>query len=280
MSHWLKTLRNRPFAAAAGLALAVALGALLAVGSVRQPPDGRPAGILTRDATASPLAPASVAEGLRVAQFNIRRGRGRDGVTDLWRTASCLTGVDIAGLNEVDGGTPLDTGIDQGAILARWLGLASIYSATERRYWHDHFGNALLTALPITHWVRLSLPRAEGPSHRSLLSARVLLDGTPVTVMVSHADRRGDRARQVTAILDHFLQTPPPAILVGDLNTVAEEPLMAPVLTRGDVVAVSHSVDWILARGFRQGAVSLCDVGASDHARVAVDLYLEESDGG
>ncbi|MCA8907491.1 MAG: hypothetical protein KDA64_06325 [Rhodospirillaceae bacterium] len=258
-------------------ALLVAGAALYGLGSIRHPPEGPRAGIVVSPPAVHPRAPSGLHDAIRVGTFNIRRARGRDGIGESWRTTVCMAGLDLLALQEVDGGTPLDTGVDQARMFGRWLGLHSLYAAAERQFWHDHFGNALLSAAPVQQWVNIALPRHDGPSYRSLLMARMELLGRPVTVMVTHVDRRGDRPDQLAAVLDQFRRAEAPVLLLGDLNTSALAPEIAAIVTDPDIVAVNNGVDWVIARGFTAGATTLCDVGGSDHARLAVDLTFADA---
>ncbi len=276
MFQRLTTHRHRWLIVAAVVtALVLGLYAWLAV---RQP-TGPAAGIGPQMAA---TAPAHIGPALSVAQFNIRRGRGADGDVDLWRTAACLTGIDVAGLNEVGGGAVFGLGENQAFRLADRLDLAAVFAPTEWRFGHAHFGNGLLSALPVLGWVRVPLLHAGSTARRNVLVARLLYEGVPVTVLVAHVDRVADRERQLPALLELFLAAPPPAILMGDMNTTADHPAILAILTRPDVVVSNgnlpglpprpDSVDWIMARGFEAVGASVCDVGASDHPRVALEL--------
>ena len=258
------------------VALVLAGAALYGIGSIRHPPDAPRAGISVDVPPLQPTAPARLDQGIRVGVFNIRRARGRDLITDYWRTAACMTGVDLLGLNEVDGGTPLDTGVDQARVFGGWMGLHSLFAPVERQFWHNHFGNALLSPAPARHWVNIALPRQAGPSHRGLLIADMVLQDRPVTVMVTHVTRRADRPMQLRAVLDQFRRMPPPVLLLADLNTVATDPMIADIVTDPDVVAVNHAVDWIIARGFELRSAAICDVNGSDHPRLAADLTFRQ----
>jgi len=275
----LTAYRRWLIAAAIVLALGGGLYAWLAL---RQP-TGPDAGIGPQ---VPATAPAEVGPALSVAQFNIRRGRGVDGDVDLWRTAACLTGMEVVGLNEVGGGAVFGLGENQAFWLAGQLGLAGVFAPTEWRFGHAHFGNGLLSALPVLGWVRVPLLHADSTARRNVLIARLLYRGVPVTVLVAHVDRVDDRERQLPALLELFLAAPQPSILMGDMNATADHPAILAILTRPDVVASNGnlpglaprpgSVDWIMARGFDAVGASVCDVGASDHPRVALELVLDE----
>jgi hypothetical protein len=70
---------------------------------------------------------------IRFATFNIRGGKGQDGVRSLDRIASCLKGFDVIGLNEVHGPIHLFSDRDQAKVLGETMDLAWLFAPTERR---------------------------------------------------------------------------------------------------------------------------------------------------
>ena len=94
---------------------------------------------------------------IRFATFNIRGGKGQDGVRSLDRIAACLKGFDVIGLNEVHGPLHLFSDRDQAKVLGETMDLAWLFAPTERRWWRDHFGNGILSNLPVANWQRIPL---------------------------------------------------------------------------------------------------------------------------
>jgi endonuclease/exonuclease/phosphatase family metal-dependent hydrolase len=271
--------RHRWRWACAALAGAALLGRTVLDGLERQA-TGVAAGIGPQVAAGAAAEPG---DRLVVAQFNIRRGLGPDleGRGALGPMAECLAGIDVAGLNEVDGGWPFGLAANQAAGLGRRLGLGAVFAPTERRLWHPHFGNALLSAWPVHGWVRLPLPFEAGPARRNLLYARIGAAEDPIRVVVTHIDRKGDHDRQLAAALAFFRGLEPPVVLLGDLNATLDHPRIAGIVAEPGVVAsngwhppqaAAGVVDWILARGFRAVRAERCRSAASDHARIALEL--------
>src|SRR5579864_612238 len=94
---------------------------------------------------------------LRVATFNIHAGVGRDGIRDLGRTAEALADIDVAALQEVR--NPLfGLGGPQVSDVANRLKMAWLFIPAERRWWHNDYGNALLTRTPLLDCFRIPLP--------------------------------------------------------------------------------------------------------------------------
>lgn len=222
-------------------------------------------------------------ETLRAATFNIHGGRGLDGRRDLSRTAACLSGFDVIGLNEVRGGLPGGSA-DQAQLLGTDLGQGWLFAPAERRWWRDDFGNGLLCAAPVTAWQRIPLPGGRSADRRNALVARVAAGKWPLTVLVTHLTRSADRPRQISEVARLFRALPAPALLLGDLNTTPADPALRPLLA-GDVrdplrgrlgASETQRLDWILTRGLRVLAAGQRADGASDHPCLWAEVRLED----
>jgi len=222
----------------------------------------------------------------RVACFNIRRGKGNDGVRDLNRTADAIRRIkpDVVGLFEVDG-RPWGTNRNQAADLADQLGMAAVFAPTERRFWHDHFGNALLSRVRFGSVNRIPLPCTQYRKFRNALLTRYVVGGRTVNFLAAHLDRVKDREQQLRDVFALFHSLKAPAVLVGDLNTMDNDPLLHELLARGDSVNAllacrgdwpQRRVDWILARGVNVLNSGCVDDGVSDHPLMWADLELPE----
>jgi len=224
---------------------------------------------------------------LRVATFNIHSGRNEKGEFNLDRTASVLKkDFDIIALNEVRGGGSLG-GLDQAQQLGEKLSMQSLFAPTEKKWFRDDFGNGLLSSISVIDWKRTPLPGSFGRGKRNLLHVRVMLGGTSVNVFMTHIDRGDDRDVQLQQVFNQFLILPRPALLMGDLNTSANEPIMeAMLLSRTDVEAPVHrilgekfpaeTIDWILTRGFEAVSAGIDKNDASDHPLVWAELKLPD----
>jgi endonuclease/exonuclease/phosphatase family metal-dependent hydrolase len=262
-------------ASCGGLLVAVAIAAW--IGSIRGPA-GPAMGFGIAGVGVKPVDPGPT---MVFASYNIRTGRGRDDQRDLKRTAECLKAITVIGLNEVRGSAWHGRPTDQAETLGGMLGLGHLFAPTERRFGREHFGNALLTAVPVTEWLRVPLPRVQGDSHRSMLLAELALATGRLTVLVTHVDARQDREVQLAAVAALFRTLKAPAILLGDLNAGPEHPDIARMLTEPGVVGSNGAmppaelpgrVEWIVAKGLKPVAASRCDNGASDHPRVALEV--------
>lgn len=148
---------------------------------------------------------------LRVATYNIHAGVGRDRRTNIPRLATVIQELDadIIALQEVLGQEMLDA-------LAEATGFHAIAGPTLQKRGR-HYGNAVLTALPVDNVERidLSVPRREP---RGAIDIRL---ATGLRLLVTHLGLGPDeRRRQTLRLLEQLEQGPPAAttLLVGDLN--------------------------------------------------------------
>jgi endonuclease/exonuclease/phosphatase family metal-dependent hydrolase len=218
----------------------------------------------------------------RVGTFNMHSGVGEDERFDLSRTIESLRGMDLCGLNEVRGrlfGEPRN----QAQELAQATACAWLFIPSERRFWHDDFGNGVLTRLPIAHWVRTPLPTE--PHHGGFRSAAVLrteFGSQSVQVLVTHIDRDTDQANQIRFVTRLYDSLQPPAMLLGDLNANSDNPQVETLLNLPGVHdCISEAtqqkrgrIDWILARGLKTVSGGQVANGASDHPCYWVEVAL------
>jgi len=260
--------------------ICLGLGALMGTGAVWQVSLRRPAGPAEGTCLhGGPPAERTTRKTLRVATYNIRRGLGSNGKRSLDRIATQLRGFDLIGLNEVEG--PVFWRPDQTELLGRRTGLMWLFAPTERRWGWEHFGNGILSGLPVRGWRRVPLPNATGISYRNMLLARVDCSGVEVHLLITHVDLRRDRRAQLRRVAETFRSLPEPAILLGDLNASADDPQVRALVNApgvADPVAeigwVGRRSDWVLTRGLRTVAAGVNPSDASDHPLVWAELEV------
>lgn len=231
---------------------------------------------------------------LRVVSYNIKRGLGNDGVTDLERTARVIRELkpDFVGLQEVDEKTRRCGGLDQAVELGKQLGMHHAF-APFMDYDGGRYGLAVLSRYPIANVAVVKLP--EGNEPRVALAAEVTLpDGVSVTFVNLHFDWVKDdtfRYAQATALKKHLDGLTTSYILLGDFNDVPESRTLD--LFRQDAVeakkpdndhftfsatAPAREIDFIFAAPQTQweiGDVAVVDERvASDHRPVVANLKL------
>ncbi len=263
--------------------IAAVIGIVVADGSRITPADPTNP-IVLRVNGATPLVYPDVTV-LRVATFNIHSGRGTDRRYDLARTAAVFTSPpDVLGLNEVRGTWNESLWPDQATQLGGLLRMRSAFVPTERRWWHDHFGNALLTRLPLRQIHRLPLAGTRGKAFRCAALAQFEFQQQTVQLLAVHVDSQSDREAQLRAVIALFLGLKSPAILIGDLNSNPDDAQLQELLAHPDVVDALHEsppdargrqhIDWILAKGFRCRSARLIANEASDHPAAEAELEI------
>jgi len=156
---------------------------------------------------------------VRVATYNIHRGRGLDGRTRLERIASVLASIDadIVALQEVVGASPLKAG--QAAELGAALGMGWVMAPT-RHLRTALFGNVVLTRFPVRHHVQYDLTW-KTCEHRGVQRVDVGLEDDTlhfynVHLGTSLLERRHQAARLATLVHDRRVMGP--KIVLGDFN--------------------------------------------------------------
>jgi endonuclease/exonuclease/phosphatase family metal-dependent hydrolase len=155
---------------------------------------------------------------LSLATYNIHACIGVDGRFDPQRTLGVLKELDadLIALQEVEHHAV--EGRDLLDFLADGVGMAAIAGPTLLRG-ERHYGNAVLTRLPVSRINRidLSVPRREP---RGALDVQLAWGGRRIQVVATHLGLRpGERRRQVRLLLELFEGSSVDlSALLGDLN--------------------------------------------------------------
>lgn len=161
----------------------------------------------------------------RVLSYNIKRGYGNDGQTDLLRTADVIAKLkpDFVGLQEVDERCNRSGKVDQAQWLGEHLDMHAAF-APFMDYDGGRYGMAILSRHPIERTESVELARGREP--RVALAAHVTLpDGNKLTLVNVHFDYIRDdtvRFEQATKVREFIQSLPNPAILLGDFNDTPE----------------------------------------------------------
>lgn len=161
---------------------------------------------------------------LRVMTYNIRYGRGIDGVVHLGGIAEVIKRerVDIVGLQEVERFSPRSHFVDQTTLLAEELGFYAIYGPAlfigPYRY-----GNAILSKSPILSWEVVPISSSREP--RNFIKAIISIEGVPITFICTHLGlSHEERMKHVEKIIETIRGKENPVIVVGDFNAIPNSP--------------------------------------------------------
>ena len=170
------------------------------------------------------------ADAIRVVAYNIKHGRGMDGIVDLERTAATLEALDadIIALQEVDELASRSGNIDQANWLAKRLGMHAAFGAF-MDFQGGRYGLALLSRQPIQSHETWRLPNGNEP--RVALAARILTkSGEAFTAVSVHFDwvkDDGYRFEQAQETIRRINALETPWIVLGDFNDVPDSRTMA-----------------------------------------------------
>ena len=214
----------------------------------------------------------------RVSTYNIRRGKGDDGIRDIRRTATNLLNADIIALNEVAGAWD---GSNQAQQLGKILDMGWLFAPTQRRWYRDYYGNGFLSRFPVKTWTIRPLLYANNGRHRNLVTTQLQISEHSVYSLTTHLDISSVREDQLSYVIDQFLHYKS-AILMGDLNTNSDNLQLIQLFDSGDAkdaikLALGESApkkrkDWIITRGFKVIKGGFMERGISDHPCFWVEL--------
>ena len=157
---------------------------------------------------------------LALATWNVHSCVGLDARFSPDRIANVIRDlqIDVIGMQEVGWHHRGETGLDQFAFLARETGM-TVCAAPTKHNDHAHFGNGLLTRLPVLSFRPIDLTlRFREP--RGGLEAVLDLNGRPVRMIVAHLGLDPwERAQQIEQIIGIVEEQPDlPTAFMGDLN--------------------------------------------------------------
>jgi endonuclease/exonuclease/phosphatase family metal-dependent hydrolase len=166
---------------------------------------------------------------LRIMTYNVHRCVGRDGILAPERIVRAIAHYrpDIVALQELDVNRPRTRSANQASMIAEALGMEWVFfPAIELK--DEHFGNAILTRLPMKLMHAGQLPVLAGHAHRERRAAlwvTIEWHGQQVQFVTTHLGLKGmERVVQVNALMGAewlaHSQCQPPLILAGDLNAL------------------------------------------------------------
>lgn len=243
-----------------------------------------------RTARGAPAAAAARSGGrpLRVLSYNIKGHAALVRADHLAAIARVIREQrpDVVALQEVHRGTWQARFRDQAAELGRLTGM-SVAFGSSFAVLGGEFGNAILTRGTLREVEVVPLPSFGEP--RSLLRARVEVDGRELTLMVTHLAawgslNRATRVRQAECLAERARGDGVPLVLSGDLNAPPEsdeiETLLdhSPLRMAGRPDEPTHPllgqrIDYIFfGPEWQVGRANVLHVGPSDHWPITAEL--------
>ena len=226
---------------------------------------------------------------LRVLSYNIEGHaalvRGDDYLPEIARVIRSLQ-PDVVALQEVHRGTWEARFDDQAAELQRLTGMAGRFGPSFRVLGGE-FGNAILTRGTLRDVAVVPLPSFGEP--RSLLRARIDVDGTELDILATHLAAWGGlnrriRTRQASCLAEQARADARRFVLAGDFNATPASAELAALLDGrllrfcGRASEPTHPllgqrIDYILAGpGWEIGDAAVVHVGPSDHWPITAEL--------
>ena len=226
---------------------------------------------------------------LTVLSYNIKRGLGNDGVTDIERAAEVIrrSDPDFVALQEIDHGVERSGRIEQMQVLGELTGMYPSF-ASFMPYQGGEYGIGVLSRYPIIETRRHELP--PGPEPRVALDVRVRFpDATELIFCSVHFyNTEAERLAQAQSVVDIYRSEGRPVILAGDFNSTPGDPVMQLVerhfqnTDKGadrftfSATDPDREIDYVLYKPAREFAVRYVDVLdepiVSDHRPVIVEL--------
>ncbi|GAA1925335.1 hypothetical protein GCM10009737_28880 [Nocardioides lentus] len=232
-----------------------------------------------------------------VVTYNIKAGR--DSPRGLGSIAAELASwdPDVVLMQEVDRFRSRTGRVDQPASLAAALGpsWSWTFGANVSERPGAASGTAILSRFPILADLNTALPNERGGQPRGVLSARLRIGGTEVTVHNTHLEPRRPyaplRVRQMSAVIRAVDADEGPAILGGDFNSgPGTDPLRVATGGRladswslvgrgaGNTVPAGNAqarIDFLLGSAEFVPVASQVLVGTSDHRAVRTTYEIE-----
>lgn len=217
-----------------------------------------------------------------VMTYNIHHGQGVDGRTDIGRIAREIeaSGADIAALQEVDRFHPRSFLHDQVRRLTRRLQMDGAF-APSINLGLTQYGNAIISRFPL---LSKKVTYMQGVSERrSILTVRLETSEGPLTVIDTHIGILArEKLRQMRELRKELASAERPALLLGDFNMTAGDPLLQELPGGWRKVRLQdpmpthvygREIDHIFTNAFlKKGKAWVRQSLASDHHGVVAEL--------
>jgi endonuclease/exonuclease/phosphatase family metal-dependent hydrolase len=214
---------------------------------------------------------------LRVATFNIRRGLGRDKLTDLERTAAAIRATDasVIALQEIDVQMTRSGRVDQRALLEELTGMQIEFWPTITRGAGQYGIGLALRDGGDAEFHRLPRLAREEPR------GAILSTNGGIAIIATHLSTNGPaRSAQIGSLVALAAELQQPVIILGDMNASrrALNGLQEAGFDAGRRIVTfpgkrRRQIDYILAGpGLRLLKTWTIDTAASDHLPLVGEL--------
>ncbi len=133
-------------------------------------------------------------------------------------------GADVLALQEVDVRIARSGWADQAALVAEEAGLAHTFGEARRVGLDGRYGNALLAGQALDDVEVVPLPRLGEGETRVAIVAAVTAADQALSVAATHLSiDRVEAVEQLRATIAALDERPPPRVVLGDLNLLAED---------------------------------------------------------
>lgn len=167
---------------------------------------------------------------LKVVSYNIHSARPFDGGRRLARIGDELAALDadVILLQEVDRGRAWTSGVDMPAVLAKRLGMGSVFGSNVQRAANNQYGTAILSRFEVVDSGNDHLPKPRGTQQRGLLRVVLDVEGTEVSFYNTHLEpgASGARLAQMRMVMRTVNADTRPKFLGGDLNSSPNTPTL------------------------------------------------------
>ncbi|QDT37383.1 hypothetical protein Pan189_17570 [Stratiformator vulcanicus] len=229
-------------------------------------------------------------QSLNLVSFNIHYGKDDIDSASMpsIRELIAAQDPDVVVLNEVP--NPFGRSGSTVDRLGELLSLNSFFLPVERRWWHDHVGNALLLEFIPKSIVQIPLPCSREKGFRGAAVTTVPWGEREFRIISVHADSQEDNSEHLRILGELFMATETPCILAGDLNAQIGDEILSELIAAGAIDAATEMgleqadqlIDHILVRGVTVEDAGMEQTTASDHpllwARLALPARAIESD--
>ncbi len=233
---------------------------------------------------------------IKIMTYNIQSGHNADYAVALDATAAYIksVGAPIVGLNELDVRNGRSKGLDQLEFIRERAGYPYAAFGRSIDFMGGYYGNGLISKYPIISRELFEVPQTDPSLNsrvepRSILRVTLDVEGSPLTVMVTHYGLSvEERTKAVALTVELVKDAEHPVIFMGDLNATPNSTELKPLcevlvdtakgFDEADLLSIdskspNRRIDFIFATpNVKVNAVKVPKVLYSDHCPYIADV--------